>query len=319
MKKIFCSWWNLENLFDVEGAFNRSDKLNRAIGKDLIGWTDDVLELKLNQLSSIINKINNQKGPDIIGVCEVENKTVLERLVSKLSRRTYKIVHADCLDERGIDVAFIYDSILLEAKEIFNHFVMRRNATRDIVQVNFNLLEEGKIIVFIGNHWPSRTDGVYESEPYRMIAGETLAYFHKRIYEVLENEQVPVIVMGDFNDNPFNRSIIEYALSTNSKERILNALQIKYFYNLMWSMLANDEGSYYFNGFNLLDQFLVSGNIIKNESYLTIVQNSCQIVKYPEMHKNGRPIRFGKPKDSGGINRNGFSDHFPISMELCLP
>jgi predicted extracellular nuclease len=317
MEKYFCAWWNLENLFDVENAAGRSDKLQRAIGKDLVGWNDDVLGLKITQLSSAINKMNNGAGPDILGVAEVENKTVLEKLKNKLTRTTYDVVHVDCLDERGIDVAFIYDKEKFKTAEVFNHFIMRRNATRDIIQVNMKMKSSDKDIVFIANHWPSRSAGDYESEPYRMIAGETLAYFHERIYEKL-GEKVPVVVMGDFNDNPFNRSLIEYALSTNSKEKILHATENRYFYNLMWGHLAQGEGSYYYNGFDLLDQFLISGNIIRKESYIEVDEGSCTIFHTPEMMKDGKPIRFGKPKDKGGINKNGFSDHFPITVEFKI-
>lgn len=178
MDTIYCAWWNLENLFDTEDAA-RTDKLKRAIGKDLVGWTAEILDKKLNQLAKIINEMNNNKGPDIIGVAEVENKEVLMKLKDKLNRNTYAIVHADSKDERGIDVAFIYDNGIFEAKETFFHCVMKRNATRDIVQANMKYKKNNNDIVLIGNHWPSRTAGEYESEPYRIMAGETLAIFSR--------------------------------------------------------------------------------------------------------------------------------------------
>jgi exonuclease III len=314
MDTIYCAWWNLENLFDTEDAA-RTDKLKKSIGKDLVGWTAEILDKKLSRLAEIINKMNDDKGPDIIGVAEVENKEVLMKLKNKLNRNTYAIVHADSKDERGIDVAFIYDNGLFEAKETFFHCVMRRNATRDIVQANMKYRKNNSDIVLIGNHWPSRTAGAYESEPYRIMAGETLAYFHERIYEEL-NDNVPVIVMGDFNDNPYNRSIIEYALSIHSKEKIKNAKETKYFYNLMWELLAKGEGTYFYSGFDLLDQFLISGNIILDKTFISIDEQSCRIIKIPAMMKDGKPIKFGKPKDKAGVNENGYSDHFPIAVTL---
>lgn len=318
MNKLYCAWWNLENLFDVEDAPDRTEKLARAIGKDLAGWNNAILDLKLQQLSKVINAMNDDKGPDIIGVAEVESRNVLGMLCDRLVRDSYEIVHVDSRDERGIDVAFIYDGELLEAGEVFNHFVMRRNATRDIIQVNMKIKESGETIIFIGNHWPSRTAGVYESEPYRIMAGETLAYFHERIYENLDDETIPVLAMGDFNDNPFNRSLMEYALSTNSKEKIKKAKEKRYFYNLMSKPLASGDGSYYLQGFDILDQFLISGNVINNNSYVQVDEGSCEIFKYPEMTRDGKPVRFGKPKDKNGINEKGFSDHFPIVMEVTV-
>jgi len=76
--EYYVAWWNLENLFDVETA-PRSDKLRRSIQKELRGWNQKVLNNKLSQLSKIIAQMNNQKGPDILGVCEVENESVLKK------------------------------------------------------------------------------------------------------------------------------------------------------------------------------------------------------------------------------------------------
>src|SRR5680860_40808 len=75
------SFWNLENLFDIEGSPRRSEKLERPIGSDLVGWDQVNLDNKIGQLSAIIQMLNSGKGPDVLGVCEVENKHVLELLV----------------------------------------------------------------------------------------------------------------------------------------------------------------------------------------------------------------------------------------------
>ena len=133
-------WWNLENLFDLENA-NRTEKLKRTLGKELKGWNSSVLNKKLSQLSKIISQMNSKKGPDILGVCEVESKGVLKKLVTNLQipQRSYKIAHADTKDKRGIDVAFLYDSKKFTAGKKFSQWIVRRNATRDIFQVNFKI------------------------------------------------------------------------------------------------------------------------------------------------------------------------------------
>ena len=82
MSEYYVSWWNLENLFDLEKA-PRSDKLRRSIQKELKGWNETILNCKLDQISKIISQMNKDNGPDILGICEVENKTVLEKLVEK--------------------------------------------------------------------------------------------------------------------------------------------------------------------------------------------------------------------------------------------
>ena len=104
MNEYYVAWWNLENLFDIENSPNRSDKLNRVLAKELRGWTEEILDKKIGQLSKIISKMNDNKGPDLLGVCEVENKSVVEKLATSLTglaQRNYKVIHADTLDKGG--------------------------------------------------------------------------------------------------------------------------------------------------------------------------------------------------------------------------
>jgi hypothetical protein len=98
---------------------------------------------------------------------------------------------------------------------------MRRNATREIVQVNFQT-RTGHTWAVFGNHWPSRSAGQFESAGYRQIAGETLSFFHQRVLEV-HGPDPPVLAMGDLNDEPFDVSLVTHALSTRQRRRVLEA------------------------------------------------------------------------------------------------
>ncbi|MET1133856.1 MAG: hypothetical protein ABWX60_10590, partial [Aeromicrobium sp.] len=199
----YVAWWNVENLFDEEKApaTRRTEKVRRAIGNDLKGWTRTLRNRKIDQLASVIAQMNDGAGPDLLGVCEVENRFVLNLLVANVEKRLqgrhYGIAHADTDDARGIDVAFLYDTSVLEAppSETFFHVIMRRNATRELVQVNFRTKHGGHTWAVFGNHWPSRSGGQFESAGYRHIAGETLAYFHERALEV-HGPETPVIALG---------------------------------------------------------------------------------------------------------------------------
>jgi hypothetical protein len=127
--------------------------------------------------------MNTDAGPDLLGLCQVENLSVLERPVDQVNAtitaaRSSAIVDEDTDDARGIDVAFIYDAVQFHVpgprdESAFFRVVMRRNATRDIVQVTFHTAADRTLVVS-GNHWPSRAGGQYESAGYRDIAGETL-------------------------------------------------------------------------------------------------------------------------------------------------
>ncbi len=339
MSVYSIAWWNVENLFDAEDSPIRTDKLKRALGKDLEGWDENVLGKKINQLSKAISKMNNDTGPDILGVCEVENRNVLDKMKDSLHTlpHYYEIIHADTQDRRGIDVAFLYDAnkFEVEPSKVFFHYIVKRSATREIVQVNFKSKSSEEYLVLVGNHWPSRSGGQLESEPYRMMAGETLAYFNQRIQEEL-GDKTAIIAMGDFNDEPYNRSITDYALSTVSRKKVERSISLPWLYNLMWPILSNGMGTFYYNGLlNLLDQFMVSKGIVTEDSKFQLVSHDdgrassngggggssspVQVLAYPELidnDKTGKPKKFGKPSDKTGINEDGFSDHFPISLVL---
>ncbi len=324
MADYFMAWWNVENLFDIEHAPDRPEAVERKVGKDLKGWTEAILSRKIDQLASIINQLNNGDGPDILGVCEVENAKVLQRLVDALNlpNRNYDIAHHDSPDQRGIDVAFIYDSDRFEAVDQFSHFVLRRTATRDLFQVNFKTKPGGKELRVIGNHWPSRSAGEAQSQPYRMIAGETLGYWMHRITDAqLAGANAAVIAMGDFNDEPFNRSLMEYANSTNDASRVTRARSVPYLFNLMWPFLAEGIGTHYYNSTpNVLDQFMVSKGVVNGESGFSLKRDAdgnplVKIEMFDEMRSGGvpDPIRFNLGGEND-VDKNGFSDHYPISM-----
>ena len=315
----YVAWWNLENLFDVEGSPRRTDKLARTIGNDIAGWTQALLDRKVDQLARVIAQMNGGRGPDLLGACEIENAFVMDLLIANLHNRLpgrqYARVHADTSDQRGIDVAFIYDSQLLsvDPAAIFQHIVMRRTATRELLQVNFETALHRTWTVF-ANHWPSRSGGQFESNGYRAIAGETLAYFHQRTRQVL-GDKAPVLAMGDFNDEPFDDSLVRYALSTRQRQRVISA-RIPLLWNLMWGRTGAAEGTFYFENLpNLLDQFLVNENMAQSTSPFQAQANTVEILRFPGMVAPGnypKPVPFGgmgKP-----VNQNGFSDHFPIGM-----
>src|SRR3546814_3553346 len=184
--------------------------------------------------------MNEGRGPDLLGVCEIENKYVLDALIGVLAgmlpARRYKTIHADASrDHRGIDTAFLYDSKVFKAKDLFHHAVLRRTGTRDITQATF-VTRAGAELVAMANHWPSRSGGAESSQGFRMTAGETVGYWHERIREE-KGEDVALIVMGDMNDDPFDRSLTIHAGATRELSDVLPARRAR-LYNLSWPYLA---------------------------------------------------------------------------------
>jgi endonuclease/exonuclease/phosphatase family metal-dependent hydrolase len=332
------AFWNVENLFAPEDYAERPAWLAKRISADLKGWTAELFAVKVNQVASVIAGMNTAEGPDILGLCEVENRFVLDSLCDRLNQllpsREYTPVHADSTaDQRGIDTAFLYDSKKYghDPATLFSHFIVRRTGTRDITQATFTT-PAGVPLVLLCNHWPSRSGGTYESRGYRMTAGETLSYFHQRIREEL-GEDIPILAMGDFNDDPFDESLVVHAEATRERGDVERTESVPRFYNLAWRYLqqrvvdrgGNEKllhGTLYFKGNgNVFDQLLVSKGLLLPTSPLRVIEESARMEIFPAMvdaRVNEGPIRFGLPKGDvdKNVNRQGYSDHFPVSVQL---
>jgi hypothetical protein len=168
-----------------------------------------------------------------------------------------------------------------------------------------------------GNHWPSRSGGQFESAGYRDIAGETLSYFHQRALEV-HGPNTPALAMGDFNDEPFDTSLVIHALSARQRQRVVDA-DNPLFWNLTWSVIGDPtDGSFYFNNEpNLLDQFLVNKNMAKQNAPVRAKPETVEILRFPGTFTG----KYKRPKPFGGmgkpVDEDGFSDHFPIGMQVA--
>ena len=340
MAEHLIAFWNVENLFGPEDHPHRIPWVAKEVKSDLEGWTSAIYQKKLQQLASIIAKMKESAGPEVIGLCEVEDKFVLDDLVATLSgslpNRNYGVVHAtEDLSARGIDTAFIYDKNIfsVDPSLVFNHFVMRRTGTRDILQATFKSIASNKEIVILVNHWPSRYGSDTESSAgFRAVAGETLSYWHKRILEEApQGERTPVLAIGDLNDNPWDSSLTFNARATRERGDVERARSDR-FYNFTWEYLLTEatdirgdervlEGTiYYQNNGNLFDQILANRPLLDDGvSDFKVVDKSAKVIAFPDMvsYKKGEgAIEFGLPKGNveKNVNIEGYSDHFPVGV-----
>jgi predicted extracellular nuclease len=317
MTPVNIAWWNLENLFDHENA-PRSPELAATLKSELKGWTAAIRDRKTAQLASIITSMFNGEGPALLGVCEIENEEVLQLLANAIANpaRNYAVAAHESKDARGIDTSFIYDRNQLTVLETGHQVVVKRTATRDIFWVRLQENTTGGQFMAIANHWPSRSAGQYASEPFRMLTGETHAYI---LSEMLKGDSnYPVISMGDFNDEPFNRSMQEYLLGTRDPGRVRYS-RSGHMLNLMWPLMqGNDPGTFLFSSdWNMLDQFLVTYGMLRTASTVRVNQESVGIYKPTVLKASGGKARkFSRPSAKGGVDMDGFSDHFPITVQL---
>jgi len=321
MPKINIAWWNLENLFDHETA-PRDIELKSELKSELKGWTRDMKDKKISQISKIVRMMFDGQGPSLFGVCEAENETVLKELSETLGigNRDYAVVPHASQDARGIDTSFIIDRNELTVLDTAHQVVIKRSATRDIFWIHCRVNKTGADFIAIANHWPARSAGQYASEPFRILAGETQAYIVSRLLDKNRGgrSDLPIISMGDFNDEPFNRSLQEYTRGTRDPGRVRYS-KSGHLLNLMWPLMkGHDPGTYLFSSdWNMLDQFLVSKGMLLTDSPIRVDQNSVQIFKpTPLIGRGGRPRRFSRPSARSGPDLEGYSDHFPITVQL---
>ena len=179
------AFYNVENLFDTVDDTLTFDDDRTALGKD--NWTEERYDVKIANISRVLAEIGTQeskKPPLVIGLCEIENKKVLEDLIAhpNLAQFNYKIVHYDSPDERGIDVALLYRSQSFvvtnsQARKLMIYDEDKRDFTRDQLVVSGIAL--GQETHFIVNHWPSRSGGEAKSSYKR----EKAAMLNKRIID----------------------------------------------------------------------------------------------------------------------------------------
>jgi endonuclease/exonuclease/phosphatase family metal-dependent hydrolase len=300
------AFYNVENLFDTVDDPNTADDDYTPEGRK--NWTVDRYKIKIKKLSSIIAQLGLHKSkypPAIVGLVEVENAKVVSDLAnsSYLKKHHYDFVHYDSPDERGIDVALLYNKIAFEliASETYPVYLEDeegdRDYTRDILKVSGNL--QGELVHIIVTHWSSRREGVTETEHKRIAAAEKIREITTDLHQKEMNPKI--IIMGDFNDDPTSRSVSEFLVKDD-------------FYNPMKKILKPEsKGSLTFNGsWNLFDQIIFSKNFLQEE------KNKLYFKHAEVFNKKWMKIYKGKYKGSpfrtyiGPWYKGGFSDHFPV-------
>ena len=109
-------FYNVENLYDTEDDPETGDEEFTPGGPKR--WTLERYQKKIEDLAQVLSSVSETELPEIIGVCEVENRKVLEDLAGsrKLRRGDYRIVHSDGPDARGIEAALLYREDLFKVR-----------------------------------------------------------------------------------------------------------------------------------------------------------------------------------------------------------
>jgi len=309
-------FYNVENLFDTEDDSLKSDE--EFLPEGVRYWNDNRFFNKLTHISQVIMAAGKGTLPSVIGFAEVENSKVLDLLLYKtpLGKLGYKYVHKESPDKRGVDVAFLYrkdrfSPISYQAIPVVNS-ADSAFTTRDILYVK-GILGSDTIHFFV-NHWPSKYGGTLETKSSRALAASTLRNHTDSILSV--NNFSKIILMGDFNDSPADESLKDVLGAKEVEQEIDN----NSLYNLGFQEYKKGSGSNkYQEKWELIDQFIVSGYLLKGQGLTTNV-NSFAIFKAPFLVEKDENHLGEKTNRTyvGFKYHGGFSDHLPILFDLQL-
>lgn len=316
-KVASIGFYNLENLFDTLDTPDTNDADFLPGGRLL--WNTEKYISKQHNMAKVISQLGTELSPDgvaLLGVAEIENRKVLEDLVAQpeLKSRKYQIVHYDSPDERGVDVGLLYQPkyfVPLGSKAV--PVVLKdpktgdKDFTRDILYVTGTF--DGEPVHVMVGHWPSRRGGEAGSAWMRAAAAQVCKNLADSLKKTDPNAKI--IVMGDLNDDPDNKSMTEVLKARRSADE----LRADELYNPMYDLFKSGNGTLaYRDSWNLFDQIVVSKGFVNKKTggwqlYKAMVFRQPWLLQ-TEGAFRGYPFR----TFVGDIFINGYSDHLPVFL-----
>ena len=316
-EEIYIAWWNVENLFDLVDDPGVEDEEFTPLGENR--WDRERLRAKFHSLTRVLSEMNEGKGPDLLGLGEVENRNVLEQWRdTDLEKFHYGYALHESPDERGIDLAVLYRRDLFSLIAVRGHSISlgeESGPTRDVSVFTFTAAGDTLDCVLV--HWPSRYGGREETEPLRIRAATVTRRVVDSLYSVRKNDDI--LLMGDFNDEPTNISVRETLQQGMQPEKPAEAEQFR-LYNAMIAVDTDpDRGTYYYDGeWNTLDQILLGRGLFRPEGFAAVSHDASVFVRSFMREQEG------EYKDSpyrtyvGDRYLGGISDHFPVFIRITL-
>jgi len=313
------AFYNLENLFDCENDPLTFDDDFTPTG--LKKWTTDRYQRKITKISETLSELkgHSHTSAAIIGLCELENRRVLEDLLKApaLSKTDYGIAHHNSPDKRGIDVALLYDRKVFQKTNSQSHTLYLQDQKQNRIYTRSQLCVtgylDGEHLGVIVNHWPSRRGGKQKSDPFRIKAAKRTQKIIDSLYQT-HTDALKIIVMGDLNDNPTDKSLKKILQTRGSRKAQKHS---PFLYNPTEGLFQKGLGSLAFRDhWYLFDQMLFSHHFIspKTEGFQLYQTHIYRPKKVQIQEGNYK----GYPKSTykRGQYIGGYSDHFPIYSTL---
>ncbi len=316
-------FYNIENFFDTINDPDINDEEFTPEGKN--NWNSEKYYKKLSNMERVFFDIAavNKTFPTVIGVSEVEVRSVLEDIAStpKLAPANYNIVHYDSPERRGVDVAFFYraDKFKLLGSAPVRAIIPERPdfRTRDLLTMWGEI--EGEEFFFAVAHWSSRWGGKDQSEFLRVANATQMRHVVDSVRAL--RPATKFVLMGDFNDDPTDKSVAE---SLGAKGDI-KKLEKDDLYTPYTAMLKAGYGTLaYYDAWNIFDNIVVSENLVNPEKGELELKKSIYNNRfYGNIFKPAYLIQQeGKYKGypfrafSGGAFIGGYSDHLPVFITI---
>lgn len=316
-EKFRVMFYNVENLYDTFDNPNTNDDDLTTTGN--LHWSGQRYWNKINNISKVIYAVGENYPPALIGLCEVENKLVLQQLTAETSLRKdkYEFVISDSKDRRGSNVALLYqrDQIKVINVKSYTPVIDSVKTTRDILHVTGRVVNGDLLDVFVC-HFPSRIGGIKKTTPYRKACNALLRAKIDSLFKV--RKKANLVIMGDFNDYPD----VDNLYSILAAKEVNDSVSPQKLYNLFYTEeKMKSSGTYKHRGkWNYVDQFITNGRLLNKTNKISILENKAFVFIAPFLMENDK--KYGEQKPfrtySGWKYLGGYSDHLPIYIDLII-
>ncbi|MCF8225428.1 MAG: hypothetical protein K9J30_06085 [Bacteroidales bacterium] len=288
-------FYNVENLFHpADDTTSSAD--NEFTPEGIRNWSHYRYKKKIASICKIILASNQWQPPGLIGLCEIENKKVLEDIVFHplLINYEYRIIHRDGDDHRGMEVSILYRPDMFRC--IDTSFISIRDRegkkirTRDILAAEF--ANDNDTLLFVVNHWTSKYSGAYETEETRMLQASILGNY---VTDAMKrNPGLHIIITGDLNENSQSAACRKLVHSCNAREVIP----------------VEELGTYKYQGkWMRIDHFYIAGKL-RSENCSAAIASAHYLLEEDPKYTGRMPYRTYR----GYAYNGGISDHLPLKL-----
>jgi|GEM_PF-1681930 len=348
--QINVAWWNLQRLFGIDPS-----PIAAELGVSSInGWDRRALEAKVESLARTISGMFDQSGPDLLGIAEIENRQIGELLLTALRRDDYRLVVADHPQIESTGTALVYSNRVFDEQSVRvnSHCVHQRFPTCDILEVQLQVKDRNTDLAVLLNHWSSRSET--HSDAFR----QTIASYCSRLIErylklgrpeflelrdselahhqLLDRWNTNVLVMGSFNDNPWDasiRDILNAGYSFLETRELPGPLKkglpswraysacCPQLFNPAWGLLSiPDQRTCLIREDDrapaIYDQLMLSRSLLTGQSGLQALSDSTGIPQLRCLETSTLADSRGNPLSFDCESHTGYSDRLPLGLTL---